>query len=203
MQASAKELALVFRGVRLAHLGPALLRGSRGVATDPHALPVRPLLSSILKAAYWAFDYTVGYGIKVWPSLVQSRLVFFDRYLVDVLVDPVRYRYGGPRWLVRAVWSVTPKPDILLVLDAPAEIVQSRKREVSPLETQRQRQAYLEIAAETPGAVVIDASCSLGASSRQVRESIFAFLTNRTEGRLNTRSSANESPDSRRGLAPS
>ena len=49
---------------------------------------------SLAKLVYWLMAYTVGYWLSVRPQLSRGRLVLFDRYLLDALADPRRYRYG-------------------------------------------------------------------------------------------------------------
>jgi hypothetical protein len=72
-----------------------------------------------------------------------SGLIMFDRYFQDLLVDPIRYRYGGPMWLPRLLNAFVPPPDLLLlVLDAAEEVILSRKRELPPVELRRQRASY-------------------------------------------------------------
>jgi thymidylate kinase len=111
----------------------------------PHALPPRSFVQSVARAVlYWGGYYTLGYAVRH-LDLARTTLVLNDRHFVDVLVDPVRYRYGGPSWLVQAIWRCIPKPDLILLLDAPAEVLQSRKQEVPFEETARQRQAYAEL----------------------------------------------------------
>ena len=109
----------------------ALARPPR--VTAPHSRPPRSLVGSLAKAVYWVLDYTLGYYLKIRPALVRSTLVLFDRYLVDALIDPRRYRYGGPRWVLHLVWSLIPKPDLVILLDAPPEVLRARKQEVSLL----------------------------------------------------------------------
>jgi len=61
-------------------------------------------------------------------------------------------------WMVRLVGRLIPQPGMYLVLDAPAEILQQRKQEVSFVASKHQRLAYLRLASSIPNAVVIDAS---------------------------------------------
>jgi len=90
-------------------------------------------VGSLAKAIYWVLDYTVGYYLKVRPAITRSTLMIFDRYLVDALVDPRRYRFGGPQWALRLAWSLIPKPHLVILLDAPVEVVRARKQEVPGL----------------------------------------------------------------------
>ena len=90
-------------------------------------------------------------------------MLICDRYYHDLLVDPVRYRYGGPAWIARFVGSLMPKPDLWILLDAPPEVLQARKREVTLEETTRQRSAYLAFVRERASHAVVDASQALDA----------------------------------------
>jgi thymidylate kinase len=59
------------------------------------------------------------------------------------------------------VGALIPRPGLWLLLDAPAEVLQERKQEVSLEETARQRQAYLNFVRKQRSHKVIDASQSL------------------------------------------
>jgi thymidylate kinase len=151
-------------------LAPAFLRTSyqsfaRGILgfrkkPSPHALPPRSLPGSLIKACWWLGCYTIGYYAAVYPTLVRGGMVINHRYLLDAIVDPRRYRYAGPMGLLRAIWTIAPKPDVIIILDAPADVIHARKRETSLEETTRQRDAYRALAATTPNARVVDTSQS-------------------------------------------
>lgn len=174
----------VFSSTEVAHLAPMLFRRRRIFdATDPHGQPARSLPVSIAKALWWLFDYTAGYYVKVWPALVGSRLVLYDRYMVDVLVDPKRYRYGGPSWLPRLIWRVVPKPDLVIVLDAPARVLRARKQEITLDETERQQSAYCALAAGMRNGRVVDASKPLPEVIDDVRAVLVEFLAARATKR--------------------
>jgi thymidylate kinase len=126
---------------------------------DTHAQPHRNRAASLAKLAFWWADYMfLGYIADIFPRLVDSTLVLFDRYYYDLLVYPKRYRYGGPLWLAYFVGQLIPRPHLVILLDAPPEVIQARKQEVSPEETARQREAYLQLVEEMPNGRVVDAS---------------------------------------------
>ena len=60
----------------------------------------------------------------------QGKLVLFDRFYADLLNDPIRYRYGGSRVFASIVFKWMPKPDLIILLDAEAEVLYARKPEV-------------------------------------------------------------------------
>ena len=74
---------------------------------------------------YWLLYYGLGYYWITYRPLVDDFLMLGHRHLVDSLVDRKRYRYAGPAWLLRLVWRAIPKPDLIVVLDAPAEVVRT------------------------------------------------------------------------------
>ena len=85
-------------------------------------------------------------------------MVVNHRYLVDAIVDQKRYRYSGPVWLLRMIWAIAPKPDIVFLLDAAPEVIQKRKQEVPFAETAAQVQAYRSAIGNLPMGKIIDAS---------------------------------------------
>lgn len=186
-------LAPAFRRTRVAHLRPRLLGGSRGAGTavtDPHALPPRGVPASILKLLYLALDYNLGWLVHIRPWKARSTLVVFDRYLDDLAIDPRRFRYGGPTGAIRLALTLIPRPDMAFVLDAPAAVLQSRKREVEPAESNRQREAYRRWATAR-GMEVLDASRPLPAVANDLANRVLRRL----EARLENRQRAGRGPN--------
>jgi thymidylate kinase len=142
--------------------------------TDPHGRPPRGALLSTAKLLYYLIDFAVGYAWKVWPARLRGDVVIFDRYYDDLLVDPLRYRHGGSHVTLRAVGALIPRPDLFVVLDAPAAILQQRKREVEISESARVREGYLAFARAMPRAHVVDASRPLDEVFGQVRDLVDA-----------------------------
>jgi thymidylate kinase len=183
-----EHLGPAFRRTTTRHLRPGLLRrGPVGPITPPsapHSRPPRSPLGSLAKLLFWLLDYTIGYYATVRPELVRSTLVLFDRYLLDVLVDPIRYRYGGPGRLICALWRVIPKPDLVILLDAPADVLRARKLEVSSEETARQREAYRSLVESLPNGHVVDAAQPVEQVAAQIDGIVLDFMHRRTAGRL-------------------
>ena len=184
------QMETFFGGAELFHLRPRLLGGTAAAQApnvDPHGQPARGALVSSVKVLYLWADYALGYGMRVYPRLAASKLVIFDRYYHDLLVDARRFRYGGPRWLARLIAHLIPLPDLVLILDAPAEVLQARKREVSAEESARQVEAYrtVGVSAMMRGrAALIDASLPLEEVVQESVDKTFAVLARRTTSRL-------------------
>jgi thymidylate kinase len=152
---------------------------------DPHSKPSRGLALSLVKLAIWWADYMfLGYAADIYPNLRRSALVLVDRYYQDLLVDPKRHRYGGPLWLARFVGRFYPRPHVLVLLDAPPEVLHSRKREVPLEETARQREAYLELVQKLSAGHVVDASRPVHEVVAEVEQIVLDHLAARTTRRL-------------------
>lgn len=153
-------------------------------AHGPHALPPRSLPASVLKGLYWAVFYSLGYFATIYPALARSALAINHRYLIDAIVDPRRYRYAGPRWLLDLAWRLAHKPDLVILLDAPPEVVQARKQEVTFAETARQRDAFHAFVAPLPYGHVVDATQPLAAVVTDVDRIILRHLAGRVARRF-------------------
>jgi thymidylate kinase len=176
------ELAPVFRRTRRYHLRPHLeVHDAHDdvVVTEPHAQPARGKVTSTLKLGYWWIDYSLGYLFSVFPALIRSTLVLFDRYYYDIEVDPRRYRYGGPTWLARQLGRAIPRPNLIVVLDLPATLAHDRKKEVPIAEIERQRTLYQHIARRHKNGHIIDASQPVEDVVRDVTQLILETLERR------------------------
>jgi thymidylate kinase len=147
--------------VHVHHLRPGRLarrRGSGEPVVDPHGQPPRSTVTSVAALTFVMLDWWIGYWTWIVRQRAKHGLVVFDRHLLDVLVDPVRYRYGGPSWLARTACRLVPRPDVIVVLDAPPVVVRNRKQEVTPAESERQSLAYRRLAASVTSAHLVDAT---------------------------------------------
>lgn len=123
------------------------------VVTDPDA--DRPGLRR-LAAWYYAAEYGWRYLRTVAPSRWRRNIVICDRYVYDLRESP----WPGSRasWLVE---RIVPRPDILALPDAPAELIHARKPERQLAEQAAQQQKFRALLAERPARsaeVVVDTS---------------------------------------------
>jgi thymidylate kinase len=163
---------------------PAVFARAPRPARLPHSKPPRGLRGSILYLLFAAIDFIAGYLLVTRWVLAQSGLVIFDRYYHDLLVDPVRYRYAGPMWLVRALTKLVPPRNILfLVLDADERTILSRKQQLPFDEIRRQRAVYRKFANETPGAVIVQTDHSIESCRAEALQESFRYLSGRLAAR--------------------
>ncbi len=162
--------------MKMRHLKPRIVMRRLGesvtIVVDPHGKPPRSALISLAKIFVWLMEEWYAY-------LFQERkaeLLLCDRYYHDLLVDPIRYRYGGPMSIARLIGTLMPQPRLWVLLDAPAEVLQARKQEVPPEETARQRQAYLSQVKKQRNYVIVDASQPLDKVITDVEHAITAAV---------------------------
>ena len=183
-----RPLASAFRWTKRHRTQPRPGVPAPGDGATPHAQHARPprgLVVSLAKLGFWWIDYTVlGYLGDVLPRLMRSTLLMFDRYYDDLLVYPKNYRYGGPLWLARFVGRFVPRPHLVILLDAPPEVIQARKREVPFEETARQRETYLKTVGGLSNGHVIDASKPLDEVVAEAERIILGYMADRTARRL-------------------
>jgi len=117
---------------------------------DPHRADQVNTLSSFLRIIYYWFDYVFGYLFKIHRSLFRGIPVLLDRYFYDFIVDPRRSRLKLPQFVAELLLFVTPKPEIVFVLDADVAKIYLRKQELPPYEIKRQLNAYRLLAKRDP-----------------------------------------------------
>ncbi|MGH2751223.1 MAG: phosphotransferase [Actinomycetota bacterium] len=126
--------------------------------TEPHKDAPYPLLVSLAKVAYVYADYLLGWFLRVRPFLRKGGWVILERGWWDMAVDPTRYRMKLPSRLLWHLGRLLPHPDLVLVLEAPAEIVFERKRELPLEELRRQSRLWRERLPASQPHVFLDAS---------------------------------------------
>jgi thymidylate kinase len=139
---------------------------------DPHGQIPRGTVSSLLKLGWLWLNWWLGWW-KYLRKDSREGVVLFDRFHGDLLVDPRRYRYGGPLVLARIASRLMPQPDIVFFLDASPEVLLMRKQEVSLEALAKSRAAYLQLAASHPRFRIIDASRPLEDVVDEVWRKIF------------------------------
>jgi thymidylate kinase len=112
--------------------------------------------------------------------MIRGRLVLFDRYVYDSPGSVAGRRSLKSRarsWLLSAA---APKPDLVVYLDAPGEVLYARKGEHSPAVLEQQRQHYLSLQKHLPQMVIVDAT----RDADQVRRTVTSLIWRGYAGQL-------------------
>jgi thymidylate kinase len=160
------NLAVKFREVKKLHWRPgvlpqlsALLGRSKSendfIVANPHSPKERSRLSSFLRWTYYSSDYIIGYYFKILPMKIRTTAVIMDRYYYDIIVDPVRYGFNLPLWVVKSILPLIPKPDLTIYLDNNPEELYKRKQELPVHELKRQVKAWREVIPKLPNPRIV------------------------------------------------
>ncbi len=153
---------------------PDLVASSlRDVEDDDRTAPAgrRSALRSSARMAVWMTEewfrqlLALGQGLRG-RIVVFDRHFFLDYYHADV--DSAGRRGPAQRlhgWMLRRIY---PRPDLVIMLDAPAEVLHARKPEATVAWLERRRQQYLELAPLVPQFVVVDVDRPLDAAVSEV-----------------------------------
>jgi hypothetical protein len=120
----------------------AVVRHAPVDPSTPHARAPRSRPASWLLVGYYWADWLLGGFLWIWPLRVRAGLLVNERGWWDMLVDPRRYRLQGTTRLARLLGRLVAHPDLALVLEAPPELLLTRKAEVDRTEISRQATAF-------------------------------------------------------------
>ena len=107
-------------------------------------------------AWFYALEYMWRYASTVAPAVRKRQVVICDRYVYDLRDSP----WPGSRAAV-FVQKVVPPPDVLVLPDAPAELIHARKPERTLSEQARQQREFRALLGEQPARcaeLVVDTS---------------------------------------------
>jgi len=128
-------------------------------------------------AEEWFRQAVAEYHRRRGSIVVFDRHFYADYYHFDVAAEGRRSlssRVHG--WLLRHAY---PKPDLVICLDAPGQVLYDRKQEASVEWLERRRQQYLQLAKVLPDFVVVDGDRPLESVRREVATVIGAFIEKR------------------------
>lgn len=178
-----EALSPCFRKAVRFHLYPGLVlkhKANSDAFNEPHSHNSRSRATSFLKLNLFFLEYVLGYWIKIFPRKVRSNLVLFDRYFIDLLVDPLRYRNSGNEWIIKLFHYLIPKPDIWIVLDISSDALLKRKQEITYEMSESLRKGYLDAVAMLPNCIVINTEEALVDCVNKASETILVKMNERT-----------------------
>lgn len=148
--------------------------------------PVKRVLSEMksglrianLMAEEWSRQLVAWYYRRRGYVVLFDRHFFIDYYAQDIAGPakgrPLANRVHG--WMLKHLY---PRPDFIIFLDAPAEVLFARKPEGSIELLERHRQAYFQLRDTVRHFVTVDATQPLDDVTRQVIDLILEFRSNR------------------------
>lgn len=112
--------------------------GAEQGAIQNYAKKPRSQPTVILKMTIKAILWSANYWLKLVPLSRKRVLILFDHfYFLIAALDPLKYRYSGPDWILWKIVSWVPQPDAYILLDADVSVFYNRKQEASREDVQK------------------------------------------------------------------
>ena len=122
---------------------PGLLPNLRDLASGQrtsadHGPRRTPGRFRLLRLAWYLLDYLVGSLWKDWIRCPETALIVYDRCALDMQVDPVRFALSSKAG-TKLLWRITPKPDLVILLEDDPQRILQRKQELAAFEMEEQQ----------------------------------------------------------------
>ena len=160
--------------------GLPFLRWVKKLGQPRHRLFGTPLKGVRLAARLAEHVYRVGMARY---HTLRGRFVIFDRFVHDSWLNPKPSSLTSR--LRRAVLeSGWPTPDLVILLDAPGEILYARKKEHSPEWLEDKRQGYRCLATRVPQMKIVDATRPESEVRHEIAQLIWQHYADLESGKI-------------------
>jgi len=133
------------------------------------------ILRAISYVFYYTLDYLLGH-ILIKRAKGHGQLILFDRYFYDYLIQKSYAEL--PRWMLKAIIWVLPKPDVLIYLKNRPEIIHKRKAELSVSQIREQSKVCMDLVFNNKNAFIVETD-DFGFTIQNIRQIIFYSLIRR------------------------
>jgi thymidylate kinase len=145
--------------------------------TEPHAGSPYPTAKSLAKLGFLYLDFRIGWWTRVRPFARSGGWVVWERPWWDIAIDPTRYRLQGTRTAARLLGAGLPRPDLVIVLEAPVDVLLARKREVSEAELTRQTAELRHVVPSRVRTIFLDSRQPIPVLVEQAKTELDALAT--------------------------
>jgi thymidylate kinase len=159
----------------------------------PATVPRR--VAASLRSGLWLISWLAEESYRLAVARRHTRrgeIVIFDRhFFADFFATDIG-AVDGPRPLGRRIHGfvlkrVFPRPDLMVCLDAPAEVLYARKPEGSIERISQKREEYLAVLEALPETVIVDAGMPADEVLEEVLTTIRSFYDRRLRDRRSRR----------------
>jgi hypothetical protein len=157
------------------HHRPGVLPRSAAAAqavTEPHNSPPYSRPKSVIKLLYLWVDYQLGWWLRLRPVRRRGGSLIIERGWQDLAVDPLRYRLAGVSSLTLILGRLLPRPDLVAVLVADADILIARADELPAAEITRQVGEWSRWAEGRRNVILLDAAASREETLEAIRREL-------------------------------
>jgi thymidylate kinase len=143
-----------FKKIKYLHLKPYFLLIDKSTFNkSPHNFKkLRSNFSSLIVILIWLFQYKIFFFIN---RRKKNQLIIFDRYAHDLLIDRVRYRHSLSLTLTKKILKLFPEPHLWVFLHASPKVIETRKKELSRKELNRQIREYIKFSKTKKNSILL------------------------------------------------
>ena len=148
-----------FKTIKYLHLKPYFyFLDKRTVIKNPQNCKPLPNFLTYFKLFFWLIDYKLFFFLN---KNKKNQLIIFDRYVHDLLVDPLRYKSKLSKNILKKILHFFPEPHLWIILKTRSKIIINRKNELSLYEITRQTNEYLKIAKTKKSIIIVNTNQSI------------------------------------------
>jgi len=134
------------------HFAPDYFRKKKNQIGNPHNKKYRGIIFSFLKISYWFINYQI---FKI-VNYNSKKIFFFDRYIYDIIIDPLRYRFSLSNKLTKLIIKFIIKPDLIILLTGNPNKIYSRKKELKLKNMVRLNNKYMKFIKEFDQKIILN-----------------------------------------------
>jgi thymidylate kinase len=153
--------------IKIIHLKHSLFEFEKKSSSNkiPHKGKPRSVVISVIKIFYWLYCYHYK---KIFHGYKNSTIILWDRYMYDILIDPIRYKIKLPKTLFNLSKIIVPKPDYTFILTGRPKDIFKRKKELTLNEIKNYNSKYLQISYKLKNSKIIDTSRGINNTSDKI-----------------------------------
>ena len=164
---------------------------SRAANTLPRTGTNRSTISSLLRFGWYYLDYIVGQFWVKWTVNKRGRVLLYDRYYFDYIVDSKRANIRLHPSFIRKLYAAVFKPELNFVLYASPEIILARKQELSASDivqlTISYRELFQDLQRQHPHVRYIEINnTELTETMQQIEAAYVAYMSQRKGNQTST-----------------
>lgn len=138
---------------------------------------------SVFRYIYFLLDFIAGYWFLIDPKRRNNWLIIGERWYYDVLINPVRYGFRVPTWLLKAGARLVRQPDLTILLVAEPHDIHARKPELNPSQITDQLRSMKELLPRPPKGVMISTATALEDSLADFTAAVIAASEGKSKAR--------------------
>jgi thymidylate kinase len=134
----AKNLHKSIQNSQYLHLKPYIFfLDKRTTIKNPYSQKKSSFILSLIRILVWFCSYKFFF----YKNNIK-KIYIFDRYVHDILIDPLRYKNGLSKVFTKFIVNFFPKPDLWVFLNPPLKTIKYRKNELTDDQLKRQIKEY-------------------------------------------------------------